>query len=383
MRRALFEADHESFRGSVRAFLDKQVVPHYPQWEAAGTVPRELFTAVGELGLFAVAVPERFGGAGLRDFRYAVVTAEEAARAAVAPAMLGPLLQANVCLPYLLHQASDEQQSRWLPGVATGELITAIAMTEPGAGSDLAGIATSAVLDGDDYVVNGAKTFITNGINADLVITAVRTDPVDRHRGLSLLVIQRDTPGFTRGRNLDKVGMHAQDTAELAFTDARVPAANLLGAAGDGFAHLVANLPQERLGLAVDAVAGAAAALDWTLEYVRERTAFGSPIGSFQNTRFALAEVATEVDVTRTFVDACVLAHGRGELSAVDAAKAKWWATEMQSRVVDTCLQLHGGYGYMLEYPIARAFVDSRVHRIYGGTTEIMKEIIGRDLGLR
>ena len=382
MRRALFEADHESFRDSVRTFLAKEVVPHYPEWERAGAAPRELFTAVGGLGLFAVAVPEQFGGAGLRDFRYAVVTSEEAARAGVAPAMLGPLLQANVCLPYLLHHASAEQQARWLPGVAAGELVTAIAMTEPGAGSDLAGIATSAVPDGDDYLLNGAKTFITNGINADLVITAVRTNP-DRHRGLSLIVVERDTPGFTRGRNLDKVGMHAQDTAELAFSDARVPAANLLGAPGDGFAQLVANLPQERLGLAVDAVAGAAAALEWTLAYVGERTAFGSRIGSFQNTRFRLAEVATEVDVTRTFVDACVLAHERDELTAVDAAKAKWWATEMQSRVVDTCLQLHGGYGYMLEFPIARAFVDSRVHRIYGGTTEIMKEIIGRDLGLR
>jgi alkylation response protein AidB-like acyl-CoA dehydrogenase len=381
VRRALFEPEHESFRDSVRTFLAKRVLPHYPDWERAGIVPRELFSAVGELGLFAVAVPEEFGGAGLRDFRYAVVTAEEAARAGVAPAMLGPLLQANVCLPYFLHQCSPQQQARWLPGIASGELITAVAMTEPGAGSDLAGIRTSAVRDGERYVVNGAKTFITNGINADLVITAVRTDPASRHHGLSLLVVERDTPGFGR-RNLDKVGMHAQDTAELSFSDARVPVANLLGAEGEGFAQLVANLPQERLGLAVDAVAGAAAALTWTLDYVRQRTAFGRPIGSYQNTRFRLAEIATEVDVTRSFVDRCVLAHEDGDLSAVDAAKAKWWATEMQSRVIDACVQLHGGYGYMLEYPIARAFVDSRVHRIYGGTTEIMKEIIGRDLGL-
>jgi alkylation response protein AidB-like acyl-CoA dehydrogenase len=294
----------------------------------------------------------------------------------------GLCLVNDVCLPYLLDLASDEQRARWLPGIASGELIPAIAMTEPGAGSDLSAIATTAVRDGDEWVVDGAKTFITNGINADLVITVVRTDPAQRHRGLSLLVLERGMPGFERGRNLDKLGQHAQDTAELSFSGVRVPAANLLGEGGRAFAHLVDRLPQERLGIAVAGVAGARAALEWTLEHVRTRTAFGQPIGSFQNTRFRLAEVATEVDVAQAFVDACVLALGDGELSAEDAAKAKWWCTELQGRALDTCLQLFGGYGYMTEYPIARAWADARVTRIYGGTTEIMKEVIGRELGL-
>jgi len=380
MDRVIFEADHDAYRSSVQSFLAKQVTPSYAEWERAGIVPRELFTAVAELGGFA-AVPEEYGGAGVRDFRYNAVLSEEAAYAGVAPAILGPTLQADVCMPYLLELTTEEQKQRWLPGVAAGETVVAIAMTEPGAGSDLAGIRTRAVRDGDHYVVDGAKTFITNGINADLVITAVRTSE-DPHRGLSLVVVERDTPGFERGRHLEKVGMHAQDTAELAFTGARVPVANLLGEEGQGFFGLTNNLPQERLSLAVGAVAGAVAALRWTTAYVRERRAFGKAIGEFQATRFRLAELVTEVEITQLYVDRCVVELNAGRLSATDAAKAKLWSTELQSRVIDACVQLHGGYGYMLEYPIARAYVDSRIARIYGGTSEIMKEIIGRSLEL-
>ena len=287
-----------------------------------------------------------------------------------------------MCLPYFLHGASAEQQARWLPGICSGELITAVAMTEPGIGSDLAGMTTSAVRDGDHYVVNGSKTFITNGINADLVITAVKTDPSQRHRGMSLLILERGMAGFERGRKLEKIGMHSQDTAELFFNDVRVPVANRLGEEGEGFTQLVRNLPQERLNIAMAAVAAARAAFEWTLAYCKERTAFGQPIGTFQNSRFKLAEMATEIEIGQTFIDRCVLARNDGELTAEEAAMAKWWATDLQGRVVDAGVQLHGGYGYMSEYPIARAFTDARVTRIYGGTNEIMKEIIGKSLGV-
>jgi alkylation response protein AidB-like acyl-CoA dehydrogenase len=382
MRRTLYDADHEAFRDTVRTFLAKEVVPNAAEWDRAGIAPRELFTAAGAQGLLGMAVPEELGGGGARDFRFNAVLGEEVMRAGVAGPGAGLCLVNDVCLPYLLDLATDEQRARWLPGITSGEIVPAIAMTEPGAGSDLSAIATTAIRDGDDWIVDGAKTFITNGINADLVLTVVRTGPVQRHRGLSLLVVERGMPGFERGRNLDKLGMHAQDTAELSFTGVRVPAANLLGEEGGAFAHLVDRLPQERLGIAVAGVAGARAALAWTLEHVRTRTAFGQPIGSFQNTRFRLAEVATEVDVAQAFVDACVLALDDGTLTAEDAAKAKWWCTELQGRALDTCLQLFGGYGYMTEYPIARAWADARVTRIYGGTTEIMKEVVGRELGL-
>ena len=382
MRRTLYDAEHEAFRDTVRTFLAKEVVPHAAEWDRAGIVPRELFAAAGAQGLLGMAVPEEHGGGGAPDFRFNAVLGEEVMRAGVAGPGAGLCLVNDVCLPYVLDLATEEQQARWLPGIAAGSLVPAIAMTEPGAGSDLAAITTTARRDGEDWVVDGAKTFITNGINADLVITVVRTDPAQRHRGISLLVLERGMPGFERGRNLDKLGQHAQDTAELSFSGVRVPAANLLGEEGRAFAHLVDRLPQERLGIAVAGVAGAAAALEWTLEHVRTRTAFGQPIGSFQNTRFRLAEIATEVDVAQAYVDACVLALGAGELTAVDAAKAKWWCTELQGRALDTCLQLFGGYGYMTEYPIARAWADARVTRIYGGTTEIMKEVVGRDLGL-
>ncbi|MGW6391633.1 acyl-CoA dehydrogenase family protein [Streptomyces sp. NPDC055103] len=381
MKRTLFEAEHKAYRDSVRAFIDKEVVPHYEHWDKAGIVPRQLFTGLGRLGALGIAVPEEFGGAGIHDFRYNVILQEEGARAAVSPAVLGPALHADVCLPYFLECTSAEQKARWLPGIASGELITAIAMTEPGTGSDLSGIRTKAVRDGDHYVIDGAKTFITNGINSDLVIVAVRTGE-HPHRGLSLIVVERDTPGFERGRKLEKVGLHAQDTAELSFTGARVPTANLLGTEGEGFSALTRNLAQERISVAVSGLAQATAAFDWTVTYVRERKAFGKPIGSLQVIRHRLAELATEIDVAQHYLDRCILALNAGELTAVDAAKAKWWCTELQGRVVDACVQLHGGYGYMIEYPIARAWQDSRVTRIYAGTTEIMKEIIGRSLDL-
>jgi long-chain-acyl-CoA dehydrogenase len=383
VRRTLYDDDHERFRASFRRFLEVEVAPHAEAWEAAGIVPRELFAAAGKAGFLAMDAPEELGGGGVPDFRFNAVIGEEIMRTGAAATGLGLTLHNDICLPYFLAYCDPDQQARWLPGICSGELVTAIAMTEPGTGSDLASIATTARRDGDHYVVNGAKTFITNGINADLVVTAVKTDPAQRHRGVSLLVLERGMAGFTRGRNLDKLGQHAQDTAELAFADVRVPVSNLLGGQeGRGFAQLMANLPRERLSIAVGAVAAPAAALGWTLEYVKGRTAFGQPVGSFQNSRFVLAELATEIDIAQRYVDEGVRALNAGELSAVDAAKAKWWCTELQGRAVDRCLQLHGGYGYMAEYPIARAYADARITRIYGGTTEIMKEVIGRDLGL-
>ncbi len=382
MQRRLFEAEHEAFRESVCAFLAKEVTPHLTAWEADGIVPRELFTAAGAAGFLGMAIPVEFGGGGVTDFRFNAVLDEEIMRAGAAGAGLGLSLHNDICLPYFLDLATEEQRRRWLPGIASGELITAIAMTEPGMGSDLAGMATTAYLQDDHYLVNGSKTFISNGINADLVIVAVKTDPAQRHQGMSLLVVERGMPGFERGRKLAKLGQHAQDTAELFFRDVQVPVGNLLGTPERGFVHLVDRLPQERLSMAVAAVAAARSALDLTLAYVKDRKAFGQPIGSFQNTRFRLAEMATEIDLAQTFTDRCIEALNDGELTVVDAAKAKWWCTELQGRVLDGCVQLHGGYGYMLEYPIARAFADARVTRIYGGTTEIMKEVIGRSLGL-
>jgi long-chain-acyl-CoA dehydrogenase len=381
MDRKHYEPEHIAFGEAVRAFIDKEMVPNFLEWEQIGSAPRELFQVAGQNGFLGMAVPEEYGGGGVSDFRFNQAMNEQMAYAGVTGAGLGLTLHNDTCLPYFLTYATDQQRRRWLPGIVSGELITAVAMTEPGAGSDLSGIRTSAVRDGGEYIVNGSKTFITNGINADLVITAVRTGP-DRHRGLSLLILERGMPGFERGRNLQKIGMHSQDTAELSFTDVRVPLANLLGEENEGFFQLVAKLPQERMSIAVAGVAEARAAFENTLRYVQERRAFGQSIGSFQHSRFVLAEIATEIDVTQTFIDRCVDDLNAGELSAPDAAKAKWWATELQGRVVDRCLQLHGGYGYMLEYPVARAFTDARVTRIYGGTTEIMKDVIGKSLGL-
>jgi len=380
MQRTHFTEDHELFRESFRTFVEREMVPHHTEWNQAGIVSRDLFTTAGEAGFLGMAVPEEYGGGGVDDFRYSQVIGEELHYAGVGASGLGMTLHTDICLPYFLSLATDDQKARWLPGIVSGSLITAIGMTEPGIGSDLASMSTSAIRDGDHYIVNGAKTFITNGINADLVVAAVKTDPSQRHAGMSLLVIERGMEGFERGRNLEKIGLHAQDTAELFFTDVQVPVENLLGVEGKGFAHLVDNLPQERLSIAVSGVAAATAALRWTLDYVQERKAFGSPIASFQNTRFELAEMHTEIDVSQVFVDRCVEALNAGELSVEEAAEAKWWCTELQKRTVDRCVQLHGGYGYMLEYPIAQAYVDARVTTIYGGTTEIMKEIIGRSL---
>jgi alkylation response protein AidB-like acyl-CoA dehydrogenase len=381
MQRKHFDADHLAFGDAFRTFVGKEMLPDYLAWEAAGLAPREVFTAAGKNGFLGMQIPELYGGGGVADYRFNQILGEELMLAGVGGAGLGLTLHNDICMPYFLHYCTDEQKRRWLPGIASGELITAVAMTEPGAGSDLAGMRTSGVADGSDLIVNGAKTFITNGINADLVITAIRTSP-DRHRGLSLVVLERGMAGFERGRNLDKIGMHSQDTAELSFTDVRVPAENILGEVGQGFRYLVSNLPQERMSIAVAGAAGARAALNWTLDYVRERKAFGNSIGSLQNTRFVLAEISTEVDIAQAYVDRCVDALNAGELTAEDAAKAKWWCTELQGRALDRCLQLHGGYGYMLEYPIARAYADARVTRIYGGATEIMKEIIGKSLKL-
>ena len=382
MHRTLFDDEQELFRDSVRRFIATEVAPRNDEWERAGLVDRSLFTGAGAHGFLGMAAPVEHGGGGVDDFRYNLVIAEEVQRAGINAAGLGWTLHNDICLPYFLSLCTPEQQARWLPGICSGELITAIAMTEPGIGSDLASMSTTAVQDGDDYVVNGSKTFITNGINADLVITAVKTDPSERHRGMSLVVLERGMAGFERGRNLKKIGMHAQDTAELFFTDVRVPVANRLGDEGAGFRSLVTNLPQERLSIAATGVAAARAAFDQTLAYVKERQAFGQPVGSFQNSRFRMAEMATEIEIAQSFVDRCVLALNAGVLTADEAAMAKWWCTELQGRVVDTCVQLHGGYGYMTEYPVARAYADARITRIYGGTTEIMKEIIGRSLGL-
>jgi alkylation response protein AidB-like acyl-CoA dehydrogenase len=382
MQRELFEDEHEQLRTSLRAWLAAEVVPNLDDWDRAGIVPREVFTSAGAHGFLGFDVPEEYGGGGITDFRNNLVVLEEVQAAGTGGAGLGLTLHNDICLPYFLKYCTDEQRARWLPGIASGELITAIAMTEPGIGSDLASMSTSAIRDGDRYVVNGSKTFITNGINADLVITAVKTDPSQRHAGMSLLVLERGMDGFERGRNLEKIGQHAQDTAELFFSDVSVPVENLLGSEGQGFIQLVHNLPQERLSIAAAAVAAVRAALGWTLDYVKERRAFGQPIGSFQNTRFVLAEVATELEIAQSFIDRCVLALNAGTLTAEDAAMAKWWCTELQKRSVDRCLQLFGGYGYMLEYPIARAYADARITTIYGGTTEIMKEIVGRQLGL-
>ena len=382
MERGLFDDDHEMFRGAFRSFVEAEMVPNLEQWERDGIVSRTVWEVAGKHGFLAFDIPESYGGPGVADFRYNVVVAEELCRAGVFAAGAGFTLHSDVTLPYMIEYGTEEQKQRWLPGMADGSLITAVAMTEPGMGSDLASMKTTAIRDGDTYVVNGSKTFITNGILSDVVIVAAKTDPNERHKGVSLIVLERGMEGFERGRNLDKIGLHAQDTAELFFNDVRVPAENLLGSEGQGFYQLVANLPRERLGIATAAVAHATAAFDWTLDYCKERTAFGQPIGTFQNTRFKLAEMHTELSIAQTFTDECVRGLNAGTLTAEEASMAKWWSTELQKRVIDTCVQLHGGYGYMNEYPIARAYCDMRVTTIYGGTTEIMKEVIGRSLGV-
>ncbi|GGS77412.1 acyl-CoA dehydrogenase family protein [Streptomyces griseoviridis] len=378
MQRDIYTAEHEAFRDTVRTFLAKEVLPHHARWEREGVVDRDVWRAAGRQGLLGLAVPEEYGGGGTDDFRYSAVLIEEFARAGASGLALS--LHNDIVGPYLTRLATEEQKRRWLPGHTSGEIVTAIAMTEPGAGSDLQGIRATATDEGDHYRLDGTKTFISNGILADLVIVVARTTPEGGSGGQSLLVVERGMPGFERGRNLDKIGQKAQDTAELFFDGVRVPKANLLGEENKAFSYLMANLAQERLAIAVGAAAAAEHVLELTVEYVREREAFGRPLARLQHVRFEAAEMATETAVTRSFVDRCVTEHSAGRLDAVHASMAKWWATELQKRVVDRCLQLHGGYGYMTEYAVARAFLDSRIQTIYGGTTEIMKEIIGRSL---
>jgi alkylation response protein AidB-like acyl-CoA dehydrogenase len=378
--REIFEPEHESFRATVRAFLEKEVTPYHEQWERDGVVDRSVWTRAGALGLLCFDVAEEYGGAGVADFRYNLVMAEEMARAGATGPGFG--VHTDIIVPYVSSLGTEEQRRRWLPGLVSGETISAIAMTEPGAGSDLQGIRTSAVDKGDHYVLNGSKTFISNGILADLVIVVAKTDPDAGHKGVSLLVVERGMAGFERGRNLDKMGLKAQDTAELFFDDVVVPKENLLGDEGSGFVSLMVNLPQERLSIAMIAAAACEHILEMSLGYAKEREAFGRPIGKFQHNRFLIAEMATEAHIARVFVDDCVRRHNAGQLDAKLASMAKWWTTELQTKLVDRAVQLHGGYGYMMEYPVARAYVDSRIQTIYGGTTEIQKEIIGRSLGL-
>jgi alkylation response protein AidB-like acyl-CoA dehydrogenase len=378
-KRNIFDADHDLYRRAAREFVYKELVPFHAQWEQDGAVSRECWLAAGAAGHLCHSVSEAYGGAGVADFRYPAILIEELANALVS----GPgfLIHSEMAVPYIQVYGSEEQKRRWLPGCVDGSLITAIAMTEPGTGSDLAGIKTSARRDGDHYIVNGAKTFISNGQLADLVIVVARTSD-DPHRGLSLLAIEAGTDGFARGKNLDKIGLEAQDTSELFFTDVSVPAANRIGEEGMGFFYLMAGLERERMTIAVSAVATAEKAFAVTMDYIKQRQAFGRPVGKFQNSRFTMAELATELEIARVFIDHCTMELVGDRLTADVAAMAKWWCTELQLRVVDRGLQLHGGYGYMTEYPIARLFRDSRAQTIYGGTTEIMKELIGRSLGL-
>jgi alkylation response protein AidB-like acyl-CoA dehydrogenase len=373
--RNLYEADHEAYRETVRTFLAREVAPHHEAWEHDRWIDRSAFARAAKAGIYGLQIDDQYGGSGECDYRYRMIVCEEIARINALSFGLTLSLQDDLVLHYLLDLTNDEQKQRWLPGFAAGELIGALAMTEPGAGSDLRGIRTTAHRDGDDWVLNGQKTFISSGIMADLVVVAARTD--DK---LSLFVVESDTPGFERGRKLDKIGLPAQDTAELFFRDARVPQANLLGEFGRGLQHLMSHLPRERLGVSAMAIATTRAIFDTTVEYCRQRQAFGAPLTDKQHVRFELAEMASEIDITQMYVDQSVLAYNAGQLTPVDAAKGKWYVSELQKRVVDRCLQLHGGYGYMTEYPVARAYMDTRIQTIYGGATEIMKEIIGRDL---
>ncbi|WP_236210956.1 acyl-CoA dehydrogenase family protein [Metapseudomonas otitidis] len=375
--RTLFSPEHELFRDSVRRFLEEEAVPFHHQWEKDGHVDRALWNKAGEAGLLCSHIPEAYGGVGA-DFLYSTVVIEEIGRLGLTG--IGFSLHSDIVAPYILHYGSEAQKEKYLLRLVSGELVTAIAMTEPGAGSDLQGVKTTAVLDGDHYVINGSKTFITNGFLADLVIVVAKTDPKAGAKGTSLFLVEADTPGFSKGKRLEKVGMKAQDTSELFFQDVRVPKENLLGQAGMGFAYLMQELPQERLTVGIGALASAEAALKWTLDYTRDRKAFGKAIAEFQNTRFKLAEMATEIQIGRVFVDRCLELHLQRKLDVPTAAMLKYWGTDLQCKVLDECVQLHGGYGFMWEYPVARAWADARVQRIYAGTNEIMKEIIARSL---
>ncbi|MCX2934432.1 acyl-CoA dehydrogenase family protein [Mycobacterium sp. CVI_P3] len=383
MQRTLFEQEHEDFRQVVRDFIAKQVVPHYDEWTTAGIVPRDLYLQLGAIGAMGFGFPATYGGGGVDDYRYNVVLQEESARANVTLGTLRTHL--DVVVPYMLKYANDEQRDQWFPGLASGELLLAIAMTEPGTGSDLAGVKTTAKRDGDDYILNGAKTFITGGEHADLVIVLARTsEPVDGNRrtGLSLIIVESGTPGFTKGRRLPKIGIKVQDTVELSFEDVRVPADNVLGEVDHGFSYLGHNLAQERLAIAVGSVAQSRAAMEMTIDYVKNRNVFGTTVAAMQNTKFEIAAVAAEIEAAQAMCDLGIRQLIEGQLSGADAAKVKLFCTEMQARTVDRCLQLHGGYGYILEYPIARLYSDARVSRIYGGTSEVMKSIISKSLGL-
>ncbi|WNI15623.1 acyl-CoA dehydrogenase family protein [Actinacidiphila sp. ITFR-21] len=385
MRRTVYNEDHEAFRETIRAFIEAEVVPVYDEWLAAGQVPRDFYYKLGELGVFGIEVPEEYGGAGERSFKFQAVISEECARAGVS--FGGSSVHVSLCLPYVLAYATEEQKKRWLPGFAGGEVMFAIAMTEPGTGSDLAGMKTTAKLsaDGGHYLLNGSKTFITGGVHADRVIVCARTappSPEDRRAGISLFVVDTTSEGYAVGRKLDKIGLKTSDTAELSFSDVRVPVEDLLGEEGKGFSYLGQNLPQERLGIAIGAYAQAAAAIRFAQKYVQERTVFGQTVAAFQNTKFELAACKAEVDAAEAVVDRALEAHDKRELSAADAASAKLFCTEVAGRVIDRCLQLHGGYGYMNEYPIARLYADNRVNRIYGGTSEVMKSIIAKSMGL-
>ncbi|EME59143.1 acyl-CoA dehydrogenase [Rhodococcus ruber BKS 20-38] len=385
MERTIFSREHDEFRSMVRDFIAREVLPQHEKWDGLGRPPREFFHRLGELGILGIQVPEEFGGGGESSFKYNAIVFEEVARAGVSFGSY--TVHSCLILPYLLEYGTDEQRKRWLPDFASGRMMTAIAMTEPGTGSDLANIATTAKLsaDGSHYVVNGAKTFITGGVTADLVLTVCRTapfDPQDRRAGLSILCVPTDAEGFSVGRKLDKLGLHQQDTAELSYQDVKVPVENLLGEEGKAFGYLAHNLPQERLSIALNQVGQAAAAIEHALAYTRDRKVFGKPVASFQNTKFVLAECSAEVQAARVFADHCLELLDRGELSVADAARAKLFCTEVSGRVIDKCLQLHGGYGYITEYPIARLYADTRVSRIYGGTSEVMKTIIAKDLGL-
>ena len=376
--RTIYEAEHIEFRRTVRNWIESEIAPNHEQWERDGIVPRSVWEDAGMRGFLGIAVPEIYGGGGSEDFRFAAIISEEIGFAGVVGGAHGFTVHNDIVLPYILSLANDEQKMRWLPKMVSGKYIGALAITEPNTGSDMGAIKTAALLDGDEYIVNGSKTFISNGINSDVIVAAVRTSPDLGKKGISLLVIERGMSGFERGRNLEKIGKHSQDTAELFFNDMRVPSSNLLGLEGDGMKYLMHNLAQERLSIAVDAVAVAVAALNWTQAYTKERTAFGQNLSQFQNTKFVMAELFAEVQIGQVYVDRCIELHNKKELDATQAAVAKFWLTEMQNKVVDRCLQLHGGYGYMREYPIARAWLDSRIQTIYGGTSEIMKEVISR-----
>jgi acyl-CoA dehydrogenase len=375
--RTVFGEEHEMFRATVKDFIEREISPHHDTWEKEGVVPRELWRKAGEAGLLLTGTPEEYGGAGANFLMSAILIEEMSKGLYSGP---GFRLHSDIVAPYILHYGSEEQKRSLLPRMARGEIVTAIAMTEPGTGSDLQGIRTTAVRQGNELIVNGQKTYITNGQLADIIIVACKTDPKEGAKGISLVIVEADRPGFARGRNLEKLGNKAQDTSELFFDNVRVPPSNILGAEGKGFSYLMQELPQERLIVGLASVAIMEAALEWTLAYTRDRKAFGRPIADFQNSRFKLAEVATEVQVARVFVDKCLELHIAGKLDVPTAAMQKWWLTELEGRVLDICLQLHGGAGFMWEYPIARAYADARVHRIFAGTTEIMKEIVARSL---